>query len=248
MLLYQLFMLQIRLLPAAHDAVAMNRLYLTQTEAQRAIAKHINAYPLWAAGEVRDDRWEALVAKFSSRYETDISPAARQWRKKRHQCCAHLVGAALPNDTIRWVLLVTGSGSGAVKDHEHLRDAHADRLVWGDYLLVRTTRASVFGGGTHWTWSMTPQIERSEANYLTKLAAAAATGKQPDRLTAFTDALLRRPLHAGVRGQIAKMLRRAQKVWKKHSRGASWPGPDPRSLPHVGRYRSGAASSPTASD
>jgi hypothetical protein len=136
------------------------------------------------------------------------------------------------------VLLVTASGSGAIKDVEHLRDAHTDRLAWGDYLLVRTTRASVFGGGTHWTWFMTPQIERTEANYLTKLAAAAATDKQPQRLTAFTDTLLRRPLHAGVRGQVAKMLRRAQRVWTKHALGASWPGPDPSCLPHIGRYQS----------
>lgn len=240
MLLYQLFMLQIPLLPTAHNAVAMNRLYLTQTEAQRAIAKHINAYPLWTGGEVREDRWDALVAKFSSRYETDISPAARQWRKKRHQCCTHLVGAALPDGAIRWVLLVTASGTGAIKDHEHLRDAHTDRLAWGDYLLVRTTRASMFGGGTHWTWYMTPQLERSEANQLTKVAQTAAALRQPYRLTAFIDTLLQRPLHAGVRQQVGKMLRRAQKVWGKHANGAAWPGPDANGLPHIGRYRAAA--------
>lgn len=221
----------------------MNNLYLSQTEAQRAIAKHINAYPLWTVGMVSDTRWGDLVTKFSALYGTDLSPSARQWRKHRHECCAHLIGAPLPDGKIRWVLLVTTSGDGEVKHREQLHDAHSERLVWGDYVLVRSTRASALGGGTRWTWFLAPPVERREANYLTKLTQAAAAAQAPLRLTAFTNTLLQRPMHSGVRAQIAKMLRRAQKVWAKHSSDRPWPGPDPSELPHVGRYRSALGAS-----
>lgn len=221
----------------------MNLLCDSQIDAQRLISKHINGYPLWTAGEIQASRWDDLVEKFNRLYETDISPSARQWRNKRGQCSAHLVGAPLPDGKVRWVLLVTAEGVGEVKQCEKLHDAHSERLVWGDYVLIRSTRSSAFGGGTHWTWFLTPQTERREANYLTALAQSAGIGRQPHRLTAFTDTLLHRPLHAGVRQQVAKMTRRAQKVWAKHSHGMPWPGPDPGSLPHLGSYRSPAAKS-----
>lgn len=225
----------------------MNLLCDTQTNAQRLIAKHINAYPLWAAGEISSSRWEDLVEKFSGLYESDISASARQWRKKRERCCAHLLGAPQRDGKIRWVLLVTAGGSGAVKEREQLRDARSTRLLWGDYVLIQSTRSRVVGGGTHWTWFLIPTVERREANYLTKLAQTAGANRQPRQLSAFTNTLSQRPLHAGVRQQVGKMLRRAQKVWSRHSGGMPWPGPDPSSLPHVGRYRSTAASSDTAS-
>lgn len=131
----------------------MNLLCGTQTDAQRAISKHIGAYPMWVAGEVHQSRWGGLVDKFSRVYETDITPSARQWRKRRGQCSAHLIAAPLPDGKVRWVLLVTADGAGEVKLAEKLRDVRAERLVWGDYVLIRATRSSAFGGGTHWTGS-----------------------------------------------------------------------------------------------
>lgn len=215
----------------------MKSLCQSQTEAQRLISKHINGYPLWVAGEIVASRWGDLTEKFGTLYEVDISPSARQWRKKRNQCCCHLVGAPLPTGKIRWVLLVTSLGTGDVKQKERLRDAREERLIWGDYALVRSTRSRDIGAGGHWTWFLTPEAERREANYLTGLAQAAGSGRQPYRLQAFTDTLLRRPLHAGVRQQVAKMLRRGQKIWARHSKGLPWPGPDPTTLPHLGAYR-----------
>lgn len=209
----------------------------SQIDAQRLIAKHVNVYPLWTSGEASALRWPELVRKFSELYEIDISPSARAWRKRRGQCCALLVGAPVPDGKVRWVLLVTEVGSGEVKQREKLRDARTDRMTWGDYVLIRSTRSSALGGGTHWTWFMTPHAERREANYLTVLAQRAAQQRQPHELAAFTTTLLNRPLHAGVRQQAAKMLRRAQKIWAKHANGMPWPGPDPVKLPHLGHYR-----------
>ena len=237
MLLLQYLMLQIPSLQPAHDAAQMNRLHETQTEAQRTIAKHVGAYPLWISGEVDESRWDDLVRKFSELYETDISASARQWRKRRNACCAHLIGAPLPRGKIRWILMVTADGEGEVKRRERLRDAHDARMVWGDYMLVRATRASALGGGTRWTWFLAPQVEHREARYLAKVAQTAATHRQPSQLSAFADTLLKRPLHSGVRQQVARMLRRAQRVWMKHAKGMPWPGPDPGALPHIGRYR-----------
>lgn len=224
-------------LPPSSRCRAMNLLCQSQTEAQRLIAKHVNAYPLWTTGETSTLRWANLIEKFTGLYETDISPSARQWRKKRGQCCAHLVGAPKHDGKVRWALLVTADGAGAVKKQERLRDARSERLVWGDYVLIRSTRSNAVGGGTHWSWFLTPEAERREANYLTRLAQIAGCGRQPYQLSAFVNTLLQRPLHAGVRQQVAKMLRRAQKVWAKHSQGLAWPGPDPSDLPHLGAYR-----------
>lgn len=220
----------------------MNLLCGSQTDAQRLIAKHISGYPMWVAGDVQAARWDGLVEKFSQKYETDLSPSARQWRKRRGRCCAHLVGAPLPSGKMRWVLLVTTTGDGEAKESEKLRDARTERLAWGDYVLIKPTRPSAFGGGAHWTWFLSPHAERREASYLTALAQTAGAGRQPQRLCAFTNTLLQRPLHAGVRQQVAKMLRRALKVWTKHAQGMPWPGPDPNDLPHVGAYRRSAAS------
>jgi hypothetical protein len=227
----------------------MNLLCDSQTSAQRLISKHINGYPMWTSGDVHASRWEDLANKFSNLYETDISPSARQWRKKRGQCSAHLIGAPLLDGKVRWVLLVTVDGAGEVKRREKLRDAQKERLSWGDYVLIRTTRPTALGGGSHWTWFLTASVERREANYLANLAQTAGASRQPRTLTGFTDTLLRRPLHSGVRQQVAKMLRRAAKVWDKHSRGMPWPGPDPFALPHLGSYRAtGSAASQNAGE
>lgn len=217
---------------------SMDKLFTSQTEAQRLLAKHVSAYPLWTSGEMSGAKWPAVVQKFNSLYETDISPAARQWRKKRGQCCAHLIAAALPDQRVRWALIVTEAGGGPVKAREKLSDARRDRIVWGDYILIHATRPREAGGGSRWTWFLLPKIEKQEADYVTGLAQSAGRERRPDRLANYLEqSLLRRPMHSGVRQQIAKMLRRAQKVWAKHAGGMQWPGPDPAALPAFGRYR-----------
>lgn len=225
----------------------MDALCQTQTDAQRVIAKHIGTYPLWTSGEIASTKWQALVEKFNSKYETDISPAARQWRKKKAQCCTHLIAAPLPNDRIRWVLLVTDSGSGLVKEQERLQDVRKSHLVWGDYLLIHATRHRNQGGGARWTWFLTRQVEKQEADYLTGLAQSAGRARHPSWLQAYMDqSLLKRPMHSGVRQQVAKMLRRAQKVWQKHSGGMPWPGPEAAQIPAFGRYVSRIRYDPSA--
>lgn len=208
----------------------MQFLRASQTAAQQAIARMIHAYPLWTSGVIEIEKWPRLVDKFSRLYEVDISPAARQWRKKRGQCSAHLIGACLPTDAagrewVRWVLLVTENGDGPVKELEKLKDARRDRIVWGDYVLMYLTRPREWGGGSRWTWCMVPQVERQEANYVTALAQTGDT----HRMSSYIALLIRRPMHSCVRTQIAKMLRRARRVWEKHNKGKPWPGP--QSLP-----------------
>ncbi len=220
----------------------MRHLYPSQAEAQRAILRSIGrGYPLYTTGVVREDKWDRLVAKFRRLYEVDISPAARQHRKRRGRCAALLIGAGLPPDDrgemIRWVLLVTEAGTGRVKDEETLCDARSERLTWGDYVCMYLTRPRQHGGGARWTWCLTPQAERDCANYLAELAQAAGRNGDPKRLRAYVDTLLRRPMHSGVRTQAAKMLRRARKVWAKHSGAVPWPCHTPEDLPCFGRFR-----------
>jgi len=214
----------------------LDMLCKTQSEAQRLIAKHIGAHPFWTSDVTDSSKWRGLVEKFNLKYETDISPAARQWRKKRGQCCAHLIAAPLPDDRLRWVLLVTDHGNGPVKQQELLHDVRNEHLVWGDYLLIHATRRREFGGGARWTWFMSSRIEKQEADYLTGLAQSAGRERRPERLRAYLDVLLKRPMHSGVRQQVAKMMRRAQKVWAKHSHGMPWPGPELVDIPAFGRY------------
>lgn len=220
----------------------MKHLRPSQLDAQRTISRLINAYPLWTSGEILAEKWPLFVEKMAAHYEVDLSPAARAARKRKGICSAHLIGAELPageqRPKIRWVLLITESGDGAVKQAENLRDARRERLVWGDYVLMYLTRPRIHGGGSRWTWCLLPQIERQEANYLHALAMADGRSGDGPRLDAYVrQSLLRRPLHSGVRTQIAKMLRRAQKIWYKHSSGRPWPSQDPSNLPYLGSYR-----------
>lgn len=221
---------------------SMKQLYPSQLEAQRAISRQVHSYPLWTSGVIDVEKWPRFVLKMAERYEIDISPSARQWRKKKGECTALLIAAELPKkeyeEKIRWVLMVSESGTGAVKEKEKLSDARNTRITWGDYVLMYMTRPREWGGGSRWTWCMSPQLERQESNYLTATAQAAAISNQPKRLNDFVHgSLLKRPMHSGIRTQVAKMLRRAQKVWAKHSHGKPWPSVDPANLPHLGEYR-----------
>jgi len=222
--------------------VSMKMPYETQVDAQRAISRQVHSYPLWTSGELTAEKWEAFALKMAAQYEVDISPSARQWRKKKGQCSAILIGAEIPNrewgGRIRWVLMVTEKGDGAVKEKEKLKDARNARIAWGDYVLMYMTRPREWGGGSRWTWCMSPQLERQESNFLTATAQSAALSNEPKRLDRFIrDSLMKRPMHSGIRTQTAKMLRRAQKVWAKHSRGKEWPSIDPDKLPIMTGYR-----------
>lgn len=223
--------------------VHMKMLYETQVDAQRAISRQVHSYPLWTSGELPAEKWEAFALKMATQYEVDISPSARQWRKKKGQCSAILIAAELPQQEwgtrIRWVIMVTEKGEGSVKEKERLKDASSARITWGDYVLMYMTRPREWGGGSRWTWSMSPQLERQESNFLTATAQAAALSNEPKRLDAFIrKSLMRRPMHSGIRTQTAKMLRRAQKVWAKNSNGKPWPSVDPAKLPVLTSYRS----------
>ncbi|MCL7743720.1 hypothetical protein LV476_01975 [Guyparkeria hydrothermalis] len=223
--------------------MSMKVLYPSQVEAQRAISKAVHTNPLYVMGDVPIEKWERLVEKFVVRYEVDISPAARQHRKRKGRCSSRLIGARLPPDAsgrekIRWVLLVTRSGKGAVKEQEALQDAHKDRITWGDYVLMHLTRPRKHGGGSRWTWCLAPQVEKLEANYVTALAQAAGRSGDPSRMRSYLKgSLLRRPMHSGVRTQVAKMLRRAKRVWLKHSNGQPWPASSPDNLPWLGTFK-----------
>lgn len=224
--------------------MSIKALYPSQVEAQRAISRTVHTSPLYVSGEVSFEKWPRLVEKFSARYEIDISPAARQYRKKKGLCTSRLIGARLPPDAagrekVRWVLLVTRSGKGPVKEEETLGDAHKDRITWGEYVLMYLTRPQQHGGGSRWTWCLAPQVEKREANYVTSLAQAAGRSGDPSRMRAYLErSLLRRPMHSGVRTQVAKMLRRAKRVWLKHSNGQPWPASSPDNLPWLGTFRS----------
>lgn len=223
--------------------MSIKALYPSQVEAQRAISRTVHTNPLYVSGEVPVEKWARLVKKFSVRYEIDISPAARQYRKKKGLCTSRLIGARLPRDAagqekVRWVLLVTRSGKGPVKEEEILDDAHKDRIAWGDYVLMHLTRPRQHAGGSRWTWCLAPHIEKQEANYVTSLAQAAGRSRDPSRIRAYLEqSLLRRPMHSGVRTQVAKMLRRARRVWSKHSNGQPWPATPPENLPWLGTFK-----------
>jgi len=217
----------------------MKLLYESQADAQRAISRTISAYPLHTSGVVSAHKFPALVKKFCEEYEVDISPAARQHRKRTKRCSTRLIAAEIPGEKIRFVLLVTEHGSGTVKEKEMLVSARKKRLRWGDYVLMYKTRTRRHGGGSRWTWCMTKEVERDNANYLHALAQSAAKKNDVARLRSFVDTLTRRPMHSGVRIQTQKMMRRAMSVWRKHS-DKPWPSIRPDDLPFFSSYKSNA--------
>jgi len=239
------------LLHPQHETPKVRLLYPTQTDAQRAIARLINSHPLYAAGECDLEKWPNFALKAAALYGVDLSPAARQYRKKKKgECSTHLIAAEMaPKEwgtKVKWYFLVSEKGAGPVKEKEKLQDARdkKSRLIWGDYKLLTMTRPREYGGGTRWTWNLRSEIEAQEEKYLTALAQASAKENQPKRLDEFIrNSLLRRPMHSGVRSQIARMLRRARVIWQKHAKvkkdgtKPDWPSIDPDKLPIMTGYR-----------
>jgi len=212
--------------------------YETQLTAQQHLLRVVpQGYCWWTAGVIPLEKRDVLAEKFADIYGTRLGKDRRYDRKRRGLANAEAV-AAMDGSVLRWVLVAT-DGDGPVHEKERLRDARTSsgRILWGDdYLLQESRRPTTRGGGTHWSWWLTRECESRTAKY-----ADLAAKTNPDELASYVKMQLNRPLHSGVRTQLAKIFRRAKTVQAHHFPNRPWAGPDPDHLPFITGFRSGTS-------
>jgi hypothetical protein len=90
-------------------------------------------------------------------------------------------------------------------------------------------------GDYAWTW----RIQNKEYGVLEQFLITLVKEGKADNVAAQTARLVSmNPLFGGVRRQVRRLLKGAQKLWVgiNHEKRA-WPGPDPDKLPMMGSYK-----------
>jgi hypothetical protein len=174
-------------------------------------------------------------------YHCDLSPAEKIRRKKKGLANTHFVTCPLPPDELDggylWILLAT-DGVGEVRENKKLRDGwdKGQRMTWGDYVMVQTTReknAKGQGGGERWSFYLKPDVKRlldKTANYYVK--------NEPTQLRGFFEAQVRRPMHFGIRNALTRMIKRTHQHFTMAYPGRPWPARDPgKPLPIIDGFK-----------
>lgn len=215
-------------------------LFERQSEAQRFLLRMVpKGFHFWVSGVAADRaKLDALAAKFSEHYGTDLKPHQRSWRKKKGLANAHFVAAPLPQNQLDggyiW-FLIASDGAGPIQQNSKLKDARTNpgRIVWNDYVLYESQRHRLEGGGARWSWHIKPDVQRQLDYHVGQLLKTA-----PNELPSFLEMQTRRPMHHGIRVYVTRLIRRAHQNWGRDHPGKEWKGPDPaRPLPSFGQYK-----------
>lgn len=188
----------------------------------------------WVGGTTAAAKLEGLAAKFAEKYGTDLKDSERHYKRRKGQASTRFLATQLPDGDYLWFLVAT-EGVGRIHEEEMLYDTRElnERIIWNkEYILHQTKRPSTMGGGKHWSWWLLHQREREISSYLDSLA------KEGDpRLKCYIAEIQARPLHSGVRSQLWKMYRRANKILLARHPEIPWPGPDmSEPLPWVSKF------------
>jgi len=195
----------------------------TQFKALQWVLRQLpRGYHYWQVKDVSEARLNELAALWAEHYGTDLVPRHRTYRKSKGLAAACAASSPLPQGGHRCILLA-GDGVGPIRENRKLRDGRnkSTRPTWGDYVLHEATRPKEMGGGLHWSWYLTPRVQSQIESYLVTLIK---TGK-PDAVAGFWHSCLQRPLFAGVRSALTRILRSNQKLWSACWPGKPWPGP-----------------------
>ncbi len=171
------------------------------------------------------DKLMTLAGKFEENYGTALDRSERQYRRKKELANTLFSAIKMPDGTYIWYLLAT-DGLGPIRN-EPLKDARSttgtDRIMWGDsYMMAVATKPRDAGGGTYWSWWLQPRklgILEQHSIYLIK--------EDPAEIPSFWTSQKRRPMHAGIRSQLTRLLKSNIKLWSACHPGREWPGPKP---------------------
>jgi hypothetical protein len=205
----------------------------TQRDAMHWLVTQIprGKYWWWTAGTVPAGKLVSVAEKLNDQYCTMIPPMARYRAGFKGATKARAVSAPLPDGTAAHFVLIADRHL----PRETMRDARErnGRLIWGDYILLPTTKPRELRGGLSWSWHLLPQIRGEMEDYGSHLIKS-----NPGALVGFWERQLHRPMFAGVRSQTTAMLRSQAKLWSRVHPNRPWPAVDPtQSLPYVGTLR-----------
>lgn len=190
-------------------------------------------YWWWTTGIVPADKLDSLSEKLNHQHCTMVAPMARYRAGHSGLPRARAVSALLPDSAMsRFVLIADKPLS-----RENMRDARErnGRLIWGDYILLPTTKPRELRGGLSWSWHLLPQKRMEMEDYGAHLIKS-----NPGEVDGFWERQLRRPMFGGVRSQTAAMLRSQAKLWSRVHPDRPWPSVDPmQPLPFIGTFRTG---------
>lgn len=169
----------------------------------------VRHFPLWTNGKVESQKWDALRAKFSDLYETELEASAKSRRKKKGHAVATLIAYCdEENDIVHWWLLAT-QGRGRINQRETLVCAQHRRIaVSGGYELVHD--------GTSWSWKY------SEAQ-IAKLRQAihyAIAGRRDDQLKSLVATLYATAGFRIARVQAGKLVAFTKSEWRRLRRSS----------------------------
>lgn len=191
-------------------------------------------YTCWVSFDTRPEKLPELATKFRDEYGTHFSPAERHRRKRKG--LPNAVAFIGPDygrpDRVRVFLMAT----------EHAKTFAVgpfSREKWNvvppEYSRFHMLQEPRDRGDYAWTW----RIQNKEYGVLEQfLTALVKEGKVDDVATQTARLVSMNPLFGGVRRQVRRLLKGAQKLWvgiNKEKR--AWPGPDPDRLPMMGSYK-----------
>ena len=205
----------------------------TQREAMHWLATQIprGKYWWWTDGTVPAGKLPTLAEKLNDQYCTMISPMARYRAGRSGMPRVRAVSALLPDSDVAHFVLIADQPLA----RETMRDARErnGRLIWGDYILLQTSKPRELRGGLSWSWHLLPQKRDEMEDYGAHLIKS-----NPGAVAGFWDRQLRRPMFGGVRSQTAAMLRSQAKLWSRVHPDRPWPSVNPtRPLPFIGTFR-----------
>ena len=216
------------ILTLAADEI-LNRIKIPRNQAglMLLLMQHVvNGHRYWCHGTVSPTKLKKFVMRLANEYPITLDKVARSRQKALKRASVHFV--VYPDgNVVHWYLLST-AGKGNIKEHcvldEKVFDAcsKTERLTWKQYQLYRCFKTWLKKTAkpddkpakvedTTWSWRLLPSRERDhEAHFV-------ATAKLHNRsqMEGHVKALAFMPMFAGIRTQVLRLFREAQKVWSK---------------------------------
>jgi hypothetical protein len=106
-----------------------------------------------------------------------------------------------------------------------------DLLIFDDYIISREQDAT---GTLRWTWKIQ---DRPFGIWEQDMLRLVKRGDADEVARTTWGAVTYWPMFGGVRRQLRRSLRGAQKLWLAMHKTSCWPGPDPEQLPIINSFR-----------
>ncbi|WP_168795269.1 hypothetical protein [Paraburkholderia aromaticivorans] len=175
----------------------------------------------WTSDTVKPDYVHKLSQKFHDTLHIGRAAHQRVYYKKKNEASVHLV--ALPDGAyVRWVLMSTRGKAGlldrSISAPGVVRDlrARGEHLRWRHYEMFRMQKRFHIGGSDistdeTWSWRIVQSDYRAHEAWLVEHA------KRHDRpaIVRQLEALRAMPMFAGIRTQVGRLHREAEKIWRK---------------------------------